>query len=75
MAIDQETGELRGDFQNVTSGGTELQGFLSITADGRSIAYAGHQNTSNLTASPLPTLRPTGTPFPQTRVREASCSV
>jgi len=52
VAIDQETGEVLGDLQDVTSGGTELQGFLSIAADGLSIAYAGRQNISNLMAVP-----------------------
>ena len=60
VAIDQETGEVLGDFQDVTSGGTELQGFLSIAADGRSIVYAGAK-------TPPTSWRP-----PTTRERRAS---
>jgi len=52
VAIDEGTGEVVGDFQDVTRGGSALQGFLSIADDGRSIAYAERQAISNLMAAP-----------------------
>lgn len=50
VEIDQETGRVGGEFHDVTRGGSGLQGFLSIADDGRSIAYAERQDTSNLMA-------------------------
>ncbi len=52
VEIDQRTGEVVGDFQDVTRGGSGLQGFLSLAEDGRSIAYAERQEISNLMAVP-----------------------
>ncbi len=52
VEIDQGTGEVIGDFQDVTRGGSGLQGFLSIANDGGSVAYAERQDISNLMWSP-----------------------
>jgi len=48
VAIDETSGAVRGAPEAITTGGSDLQGYLSIAADGRTIAFAAAQIEANV---------------------------
>lgn len=48
IGVDEETGEPRGEPTPVTRGGSDLQGFISVSRDGSRLMYSSDDRRSNL---------------------------
>ena len=48
VPIDEQTGEVLGEPQAITTAGSDLQGYISLAGDGRMLAYAAQQRSINI---------------------------